>query len=356
MKLLIAAGGTGGHIFPGIAVAEAFQGLDEENEVLFVGTEYGMEKRIIPARGFRLLMIAGRPFLGTSMMRKVGTVGRILKGVDTAMTIIRNEKPDAIIGMGGFTCVPVMLAALLLRRPAFLHEQNVYPGLANRRLSRYVRATFTSFDATKAYLKGNLVHTGNPVRKTLRVSAPPAEKANNAFSIFIFGGSRGAHSVNEAMISLLPQLADLKETVLYHQTGTDDYDAAKKAYGSSRLNNEVFPFTDRMEKYYGLSDVVIARAGAATIFELAYFKRPAILVPYPFSAGGHQMKNASYVVERGGGYVIENDQLTGGALLERLRGLYENRDRLVAMGENMGSIYMKDAEQAIAKGIATRVS
>jgi UDP-N-acetylglucosamine--N-acetylmuramyl-(pentapeptide) pyrophosphoryl-undecaprenol N-acetylglucosamine transferase len=355
MKLLIAAGGTGGHIFPGIAVAEAFQGLDEDNQVLFVGTEYGMEKRIMPARGFRLLMIAGRPFLGTSITNKVGAVSSILKGVDTAMTIIRNEKPDAIIGMGGFTCVPVMLAALLLRRPAFLHEQNVYPGLANRRLSPYVRATFTSFDATKAYLKGNLIHTGNPVRKTLRVFAPP-EKTNGAFGVFVFGGSRGAHSINEAVVSLLPQLADLKDTVLYHQTGTDDYEQAKKVYGSSGLSNEVFPFTDRMEKYYGLSDLVIARAGAATVFELAYFKRPAILVPYPFSAGNHQLKNASYVAEKGGGYVIENDQLTGGTLLETLRGLYEHRERLVAMGENMGSIYMKDAEQAIAKGIVTRVS
>jgi UDP-N-acetylglucosamine--N-acetylmuramyl-(pentapeptide) pyrophosphoryl-undecaprenol N-acetylglucosamine transferase len=355
MKLLIAAGGTGGHIFPGIAVAEAFQGLDEDNEVLFVGTDHGMEKRIVPARGFRLLMIAGRPFLGTSMINKAGTIARVLKGVDTAMTIIRNEKPDAVIGMGGFTCVPVMLAALLLKRPAFLHEQNVYPGLANRRLSRYVRATFTSFDATRTYLKGNLIHTGNPVRKTLRIFTPPA-KPNGGFGVFVFGGSRGAHSINEAIASLLPQIEGLEETVLYHQTGTDDYESVKQAYGRSRLDHEVFPFTDRMEKYYGLSDVVIARAGAATIFELAYFKRPAILVPYPFSAGDHQLKNATYVADKGGGYVIENDQLTGGKLLETLRGLYENRGRLAGMGDNMGSIYMKDAEQAIAKGIATRVS
>ncbi|HAR94899.1 MAG TPA: undecaprenyldiphospho-muramoylpentapeptide beta-N-acetylglucosaminyltransferase [Deltaproteobacteria bacterium] len=355
MKLLIAAGGTGGHIFPGIAVAEAFQGLDEDNEVLFVGTEYGMEKRIVPATGFRLLMIAGSPFLGTSVVRKAGTILRVLKGVGTAMTIIRNEKPDAVIGMGGFTCVPVMLAALLLKRPAFLHEQNVYPGLANRRFSRYVRAVFTSFDATKAYLKGNLVHTGNPVRKTLRVFTPPV-KENGDFGVFIFGGSRGAHAINQAMIALLPQLSDLKDIVLYHQTGTDDYESAIKAYGKSGLTNEVFPFTDRMEKYYGLSDVVIARAGAATIFELAYFNRPAILVPYPFSAGGHQLKNASYVADKGGGVVIENDKLAGGALLETLRVLHDHRERLKSMGQNIGSIYMKDAEEAIAKGIMARVS
>jgi UDP-N-acetylglucosamine--N-acetylmuramyl-(pentapeptide) pyrophosphoryl-undecaprenol N-acetylglucosamine transferase len=355
MKLLIAAGGTGGHIFPGIAVAEAFQGLDEDNEVLFVGTEYGMEKRIMPARGFRLLMIAGRPFLGTSFTKKAGTILRVLKGVNTAMTIIRNEKPDAVIGMGGFTCVPVILAALLLKRPAFLHEQNVYPGLANRRFSRFVRAVFTSFDATKMYLKGNLIHTGNPVRKTLRVFTPPAREDGH-FGVFVFGGSRGAHSINEAMISLLPQIADLEKMVVYHQTGTDDYESARKAYGASRLAGEVFPFTDRMEKYYGLSNVVIARAGAATIFELGYFKRPAILVPYPFSAGGHQLKNASYVAERGGGFVIENSKLAGGTLLETLRSLYDHRERLIKMGENIGSIYMKDAEEVIAKGIIARVS
>ncbi len=229
-----------------------------------------------------------------------------------ARRVIRIEKPDAILGMGGFTSVPVLLAGLYGRVPCFIHEQNVYPGMANRLLARRARATFISFADTADYLKArSVVHTGNPIRKTMR--GKRMEKADGNFNIFVFGGSRGARTINEGVLALLPYLEAYKQTGLYHQTGGEDFAHVAAGYGGSSTTHEVFPFTDQMEKYYNLADIVISRAGASTIFELSYFGKPAILVPYPFSAGGHQWKNASAVENAGGGYVIGNSEVSGRA-------------------------------------------
>ena len=358
MKLLIAAGGTGGHIFPGLAVAEAFMAADGVNEVLFVGTPHGMEGSIIPAYGFRLLKIDSRPFLGQSMLRKVATMGSIMRGVAQCARILREEKPDMVIGMGGFTCVPVMIAALLLRVPRFLHEQNVVPGLANRLLCRIADKTFISFTKTSEYLKGGILHTGNPIRKKLRIASAivPVPKTDGPFTIFVFGGSRGARSINEAVLLLLPYLESYKNTAIYHQTGSADYEQMKEAYTTVKVPHEVFPFSDDMERYYGLSDVVISRAGASTIFELSYFKKTAVLVPYPFAAGAHQWKNAAHVEEIGGAYVISNDELTGDRLNSVLKELYERPELRAKMARNMGTIYVDNAEELIVKGMTTHVS
>lgn len=351
MKLLISAGGTGGHIFPGIAVAEAFTGKDERNEVVFVGTNQGMEGGIIPRYGFKLLLIEAHQFQGRSVLSKAATIVRLYRGIKAAKEIIALEKPDAILGMGGFTCVPTILAGVMLGLPTYLHEQNVEPGLANKLLSRFVRSTFISFEATKKYLTSKRVyHTGNPLRKTLKASRETAEK--KGFNVFIFGGSRGARSINESVLTLLPFMESYKNTVMYHQTGTDDYERIKKTYDGSTVEHEVFPFTDHMEKYYNLSDVVISRSGATTIFELAYFQKASILVPYPFSAGQHQKTNAMHVADLGGAFVVENDQLSGQKLHNILSDLMKDSVRVKQMGKNVGKLYIEDAAERIIQGIA----
>ena len=355
MKLMVCAGGTGGHIFPGIAVAEAFLAQAKENGVLFVGTEYGLEKKIIPGYGFRLLTISAKPFLGKSSVQKAAALLGLTRSIPEAMALIRREKPDAILGMGAFTCFPVVMAGRLMGVPCFLHEQNVYPGLANRMLSPYAAVVFISFEGTRKYLKGKrVVHTGNPVRKNIRIDKGRGD--TTYFDIFVFGGSRGARSINEAVLLLLPYLETYKNTRIYHQTGNEDYERVKKVYNGTGLPHEVFPFTDEMGKYYSLSRVVISRAGASTIFELSYFGKPAILVPYPFAAGGHQSKNAEYVEERGGGFVIENGKLTGDALNKVLKQLRENPEQLAEMGRRMSEIYVEGAEERIARGIIDSVS
>lgn len=350
MKLLICAGGTGGHIFPGIAVAEAFTEMHERNDIVFVGTRQGLEGGIIPRYGFKLLFIEAHQFQGKNIFSKMSTLIRLFQGIRAAKVVINLEKPDAILGMGGFTCVPTILAGVMLGLPTYLHEQNVEPGLANKFLSRFVTSTFVSFEATKKYLKTKRVsHTGNPLRKSLKVGKASDEKGS--FNIFIFGGSRGARSINESILALLPFMESYKNTVMYHQTGTDDYEHIKKAYERSKVGHEVFPFTDHMERYYNLSDVVISRSGATTIFELAYFQKAAILVPYPFSAGQHQKMNAMHVASLGGAYVVENDQLSGEKLHDLLSGLMKDRDHVRMMGNNIGKLYIEDAAERIIREI-----
>lgn len=353
MKVLIAAGGTGGHIFPGISVAEALI-ADKKNEVFFTGTSYGLEEKLVPGHGFRLVRIEARPFLGRGPLAKARTLLTLIRGTIHARRVIKNERPDAILGMGGFTSVPVALAGLQLGVPSFIHEQNVYPGMANRLLARRVMTTFISFAPSSEYLKAkDVVRTGNPIRKALR--GKQAKKAGDSFNIFVFGGSRGARSINDAVLALLPYLEAYSDTVMYHQTGAEDFDRVKAGYTRWNTAHEVFPFTAEMEKYYNLADVVVSRAGASTIFELSYFGKAAILVPYPFSAGGHQWKNASFVEQIGGAHVIGNSELTGERLHTAIMELRKNREELARMGENIRSIYVDNAEEIIIRGITAGV-
>ncbi len=354
MKLLIAAGGTGGHIFPGVSVAEAFVS-DKGNEVFFAGTPYGLEERLVPSYGFRLVKITARPFLGRGPIAKAGTLIALAKGLTQARRLIKSEKPDAILGMGGFTSVPVVLAGFHAGVPCFIHEQNVYPGMANRLLARWAKATFISFAETSQYLRARkVVRTGNPIRKSMRGKA--AQQRDSNFNIFVFGGSRGARAINDGVLGLLPYLEAYKQTGVYHQAGTDDFDRVSQGYRGSSTIHEVFPFTNEMEKYYNLADIVISRAGASTIFELSYFGKPAILVPYPFAAGGHQLKNASAVEKAGGALVIRNDEVSGERFHTAITELRERPEELSRMRDAIRSIYVEDAELKVVRGIQAGVS
>ncbi len=348
MKLLIAAGGTGGHIFPGLAVAEAFTKMSAANEAIFLGTPQGLEGRIIPRAGYRLLYINARQFMGRNVIRKIATLILLVSEIWKTMNIVRREKPDAILGMGGFTSVPAVLAGALLAVPTFIHEQNTEPGMANKFLARFAASTFISFEGTDLKAK-RVTHTGNPLRKSLKVR--DVDKPSGTFGVFVFGGSRGARSINEAVLALLPYLEKFPQVIIYHQTGTDDYERIKDAYGRTSVRHEVFPFTDEMEKYYSLSDVVVSRAGATTIFELAFFRKAAILIPYPYSAGNHQWKNASFVERMGGAYLIGNDEATGERLFEVVGHLMNEPGLIKEMGQNIGRIYIADAAERIIEHI-----
>jgi UDP-N-acetylglucosamine--N-acetylmuramyl-(pentapeptide) pyrophosphoryl-undecaprenol N-acetylglucosamine transferase len=267
-----------------------------------------------------------------------------------SIRILRAEKPSAILGMGGFTSVPIIISGVLLGIPGFLHEQNVQPGLANKFLSKCTKGTFISFERTKKYLSTKkTVHTGNPLRKGLAKDG--TKKQEGTFGIFIFGGSRGARSINDAVIALLPYLENYRNTIIFHQTGQDDFERVNAVYKNTSLSHEVFSFTNEMERYYSMSDVVISRAGATTIFELAYFNKPAILIPYPYSAGGHQWKNASEVENIGGAHVIANEEATGERLFHAIKHLMNEPQVLKEMGENIGKIYVSDAAERIIGGI-----
>lgn len=344
MKVLIAAGGTGGHIYPGISVGEK---LREKNvKAIFLGTKDGMEHRIIPRYGFDLFTISSGQFVGKSVKVKVKTGAKIIKGIIDCIDIIRKEKPVSVLGMGSFVSFPAVVSAVLLNIPCFLHEQNIALGFTNRVLFRFARKIFLSFEETaKIYGIKNYAYTGNPVRKTIR--STPQINGKEGFGVLIFGGSRGAKSINRAVLELLPLVAHLKDIRIYHQTGDEEYESIKTSYMHYSIAGEVFPFTEDMGRYYSLSDLVISRAGSSTIFELACRKKPAILVPYPYSAGKHQWKNALYVEKIGGAYLIKDDELSGNKLYERLETLMNERETLKTMGENMGRLYVEDAEERI---------
>lgn len=350
MRLVISAGGTGGHIFPGIAVGEALMAKSAQNSAVFIGTPYGLEGKFIPDAGFKLHLIEAHQFLGRSPIHKAVTLLRIAKGIVMSLTILKREKPDGILGMGGFTSVPVILAGRILGIPCFIHEQNVWPGLANKLLAKITRKVFVSFKETSKYLPaGRAVHSGNPLRQKLKKLE--GLKEAGSFGIFVFGGSRGAKSINDAVVSLLPFLEEHKNIIVYHQTGSDDFERIREAYSSSGVAHEVFPFTNEMERYYALSDVVISRAGATTIFELAFFRKAAILIPYPYSAGNHQWQNAAHVEASGGCYLISNDEATGDRLFGVITELMEDRALIKEMGDNLGSIFVEDAASRIIGGI-----
>jgi UDP-N-acetylglucosamine--N-acetylmuramyl-(pentapeptide) pyrophosphoryl-undecaprenol N-acetylglucosamine transferase len=326
------------------------------NEAVFAGTTHGLEGRIIPQYGYRLLFIKTGQFLGQSIAKKISTMLSVLKGTIIAIVLIKREKPDAILGMGGFTSVPLIIAGVLLGVPSFIHEQNVQPGLANKILSRMVRAVFISFDETKEYLKTKKVfHTGNPLRRRITDSKVDKED-EKTFGIFVFGGSRGARSINESMLALLPYMEKYENVVIYHQTGPNDFERVQEAYRESGVRHEVFSFTDNMEEYYRKSKVVISRAGASTIFELACFKKAAILIPYPYSAGGHQWKNASYVENIGGGYVIGDEEATGERLHGAINHLMHEPELIRKMGENIGRIYIDNSAGLIIREMSHGVS
>lgn len=356
MKLFIAAGGTGGHVFPGLSVADRFTAMSDNNEVIFIGTKTGIENRVVPASGYRLIHVEAKQFSGRNLLYKIATITGLIKGIHDCLSILKKENPHVILGMGGFASVPMVIAGFLHKIPIFLHEQNVQPGLANRILAKYAKTIFISFEETRHHLgRAKTVLTGNPIRKSLKEASVPEK--GNYFGIFVFGGSRGARSINQAVVDLLNYLGDYRDKLfIYHQTGTDDYEGVSDIYKNSGIAHEVFPFTDNMAYYYRKADLIISRSGASTIFELAYFKKPAVLIPYPYSAGQHQWKNALHVERLGGGHIIENQEASGERLFYVIKRLMEEPELLKQMGENMGRIYIDDAEGLIIKGILDGIS
>ncbi|MCX7965572.1 MAG: undecaprenyldiphospho-muramoylpentapeptide beta-N-acetylglucosaminyltransferase [Syntrophorhabdaceae bacterium] len=356
MKLFIAAGGTGGHVFPGISVADRFTAMSHDHEVVFIGTKGGIEDRVVPASGYRLIHVEARQFSGRNILYKFITITGLIKSIHDCINIIKRENPQAILGMGGFASVPMVIAGFLHKTPIFLHEQNVQPGLANKILAKYAKTIFISFEETRHYLgRARTILTGNPIRQSLK--KPYAAEEKDYFGIFVFGGSRGARSINQAVVDLLNYISDYRDRIfIFHQTGIDDYEGVSSIYKDSGIRHEVFPFTDNMAYYYRHADLVISRSGASTIFELAYFKKPAILIPYPFSAGQHQWKNAIQVERIGGGHIIENSEANGERLFYAIKRLMDEPELLKTMGDNMGRLYIEDAEGLIIKGILNGIS
>ncbi len=348
MRWVIAGGGTGGHLFPGIAIAEAFMEREKGNEVLFIGTERGIEARVLVDGRFPLKTIHALPIQGRSMVGKAKALWTLLVSLGEAVEILKDFQPQIVLGVGGYASGPGVLAATRLGLKRAIHEQNVVPGMTNRFLKRFSQRIFISFEETKRYFpEKKTVLTGNPIRKEIIRSASSRER-DDRFTLLIFGGSAGAHRINRAMIEALPLLREMKPSLRFlHQTGREDWGFVSKAYEENGFEAEVMPFIEEMARYYRRADLVICRSGASTVAELAVCGKASILIPYPYAAHQHQLINAQKLVDRGAARMIPDEALSGQTLSNMIRELYDHPEERERMEESIRKMARPRAAEEI---------
>lgn len=347
MKVIIAGGGTGGHLFPGIAIAREFQKRDPNVKIIFIGTSKGIESKVLPKEKLELKTICSSGLKGKISWRTFIAFGEIPIALLQSFWIIVNFKPNLVLGVGGYVTGPFVLMAWLLRIPTAIQEQNLIPGTTNRILGMIVDKIFISFEQTKSYFSGIKVElTGNPVKeeyykKQIRTKGP-------RFNFLVFGGSRGAGSINRAIVEALDFLEEDKELIHFiHQTGQAQYMYVLGKYREKNMSAEVIPFIFNMVDCYRRSNLVICRAGATSIAELTASSRAAILIPYPFAVNNHQYFNAEPLVEKGAAVMLKDSELTGKKLAELMKELMQHPDRLGEMEKVSAGLAKKEAGKKI---------
>jgi len=350
MRVLIAGGGTGGHLFPGLAIADEFKRRDEKTEVIFVGTEHGIEARVVPREGYPIRFLRAEGLVGVSVMKKIRAISKMFSGVVDSHRIIKTLSPDIVIGVGGYASGATMLTACFKSIPTMILEQNSMPGLTNKILGRFVRGICLTYQESISFFPNAKTYlTGNPVRmQVLKGSIESAYRLfsleKSLFTVFIFGGSAGARSINMAMIEALNYLHDLRGKIQFlHQTGTKDYEHVREAYRKTGFKGTITPFIYQMGEAYAVADIVVSRAGATTLAELTALGKPALLIPYPYAAGQHQELNARKLLEMGAAKMILNRELKGEPLAESIRELFKNETMRREMQRISRSVGRPDA-------------
>lgn len=346
MKVLIAAGGTGGHIYPGIAVANEIIRRDETNEVLFVGTARGLEKKIVPENGFQLSLI------NSAGLKNVGVVGKIKgltllpKSFIEARAIIRQFRPHVVVGAGGYVSGPVLLMAAIMGVPTLVMDSNALPGFTNRQLARFVDKAALSFEEALPFFGKKGIVTGNPVREEFFDVA--GKTRGSQFHVLVFGGSQGARAINNAMADALAELGRFGDRLsITHQTGESDFERIRAAYDESKFSNsDVRPFISDIFQEFAKADLLICRAGATTCAEVAAAGKAAIMIPFPAAADDHQRKNAEALVDKGAARMILQADLSGNALAKEIASLIEEPANIVAMSQNVRKMARPDAAAA----------
>jgi UDP-N-acetylglucosamine--N-acetylmuramyl-(pentapeptide) pyrophosphoryl-undecaprenol N-acetylglucosamine transferase len=350
MRVIIAGGGTGGHLFPGLAVAEEFKRRDPSTEVVFVGTEHGLEARVVPREGYPIKFLRAEGLIGVSFRKKVKAVVNMFFAALDSYRIIRTINPDIIIGVGGYASGIIVLLSFFMSFPTMIMEQNSVPGFTNRHLGKFVDSICITYqESISSFPKEKTFLTGNPVRMQIhKGSVESAYKLfpleRGLFTVLIFGGSSGAGSINRAMVEALSYLQDLKDSIqLLHQTGTADFEVIRDAYRRAGFKGIVAPFIYQMGEAYAVSDIVVSRAGATTLAELTALGKPAVLIPYPYAAGNHQELNARKLLEMGAAKMILDSELTGEVLAGGIRELYSSEKLRVEMHRNSESVGRPEA-------------
>ncbi len=367
MKILIAGGGTGGHLFSGVAVAEELRRRGN-HDVLFVGTRRGLEARVLPRLGFTLEFISVGGLKRMGFFKTLANLARLPLSLLQSLWIVLRYRPDVALGVGGYASGPVILAAWLLGRKTVIIEQNSLPGVTNRLLGRFVRVVVTHFKRAKAHFPARKVlQLGNPVRGDLARAASLSHAApdDGRLRILVTGGSQGAHAINQTVADTLDRLADVKDSIhIRHQSGVPDWENLRESYAAAEVPGTVEPFIDDMIEAYLEADLVICRAGASTCAELAVIGRPALFVPLPTAADDHQTANASELVDAGAAWMVRQSDFSPEFLERFVRDRLHDREELIRFGTNARQIGRKDAasdvtdliESGLRTGSMTEIS
>lgn len=360
MKIMIAAGGSGGHIFPAIALGRALKSKGKASDVMYVGSDKALDKRIFEKEGVRFSLLSPNKLPYGLSIKLVPFFFDLFVDTCKAISLISKNKPDAVVGFGGYISFPVVLAARLCRVPSVVHEQNVVPGRANRALFRLADRIALSFDQTKAYL-GKDAHksffTGNPIRTEMFRDdrAWGIRKFGfdaNKFTVLVIGGSQGSHALNRTFIDALFSLDGhvRRSLQVIHITGVKDYEWAMSAYDEAGVDYKVHSFVDRIEEAYSASDLAVTRSGASAIFELAFLGKPMILVPYPF-AMSHQKENALAFSKNGAAISIDETDLSADKFRQVISEFFNDRQKLKRLGEAARRMAVPGASEILAQEV-----
>ncbi|CAM4259682.1 undecaprenyldiphospho-muramoylpentapeptide beta-N-acetylglucosaminyltransferase [Paenibacillus tarimensis] len=366
MKVVLTGGGTGGHIYPAVAIGRQLQREEPDTELLYIGTGRGLESRIVPELGIPFESVDITGFRRKLSLENIKTVIRFVKGVKRAKGLLRRFRPDVVIGTGGYVCGPVVYAAAKLGIPTVIHEQNVDPGLTNKFLSRYADTVAVSFKESIGRFGSHskVIHTGNPCATNVL----HADKAKGFASLGIpagsrivlfVGGSRGAKAFNDAMVEMAPQLDDIPGVQFVFVTGETYYEKTREQVASlkggslSRLH--IVPYLNNMAEVLAATSLVVSRSGASSLAEITALGIPSILIPSPNVTGNHQEPNARSLADAGAAVMILERDLTGQKLLKEIGAIVSKEDRLRAMGEAARKLGMPQSANVIASEIKTLI-
>jgi UDP-N-acetylglucosamine--N-acetylmuramyl-(pentapeptide) pyrophosphoryl-undecaprenol N-acetylglucosamine transferase len=353
IRLIIAGGGTGGHIFPGIAVGKEILKRYPASEVLFVTGDRKIEGDILKDAGMKRVSITVEGIKGRGLIKTIKAAVKLPYGFFQSLSIIKRFSPDIVLGVGGYSAGPVCLAAWMMGVRTAIHEQNSYPGVTNRLLSGFADRVFVSFrDSGQYFPKGKMRVTGNPIREPFLNKAKGTEERSGRFTILVTGGSQGASAINSVFIAALKKIKEKGlDPMIIHQTGQAGFENAVQAYRDNGLEGDIKPFIQDMPAAYGKADIVIGRAGAGTVFELAALGKPSILIPFPQAADDHQTSNARMLSDAGGARMIPQDELNPDGLAGVLTGFMEDSAALEKMSEQARKAARPDAAKDIADQI-----
>jgi UDP-N-acetylglucosamine--N-acetylmuramyl-(pentapeptide) pyrophosphoryl-undecaprenol N-acetylglucosamine transferase len=349
MRIAIAGGGTGGHLFPGIAIAEEFIKRDAATEVIFIGTQKGIESRLLDSRGYVLKTIDIEGVTGRGIRGLMKGAFQIPKSMWQSRKILKHFSPDMVFGVGGYASGPAVLAARLMNIPTAIAEQNAIPGMTNKILGHFVDRIFVTYEQTRAaFPPRKVIVSGNPVRASFTAQRFRTKKEKNCRQLLIFGGSQGAEAINRSVIEMLPQLKGRKEKIcVMHQTGVRQLEEVKKVYEHFGIEAEVTSFIVDMAQAYADAELIICRAGATSLAEITAAGKAAILIPYPWAANDHQLKNAQAMKAEGAAEIIEEKELSGSRLFGVVESLLGDASKLRKMEMNASRISKTGAAATI---------